>query len=93
MTAPELLRRAADIIEQRGTEYDTTGIKQERSMPRIVELFGESTGRQMTIGEGYLLMMAVKTARLERSPGHLDSRIDRLAYQALKDEHELGGGA
>ena len=49
MTAPELLRRAADIIEQRGTEYDPTGIKQERSMPRICELFGEATGRQMTI--------------------------------------------
>jgi hypothetical protein len=93
MTAPELLRRAADIIEQRGTEYDITGIKQERSMPRICEIFGESTGRQMTIGEGYLFLMALKTARIERSPDHIDSYLDRLAYQALKDEHDMGGDA
>jgi hypothetical protein len=91
MTAPELLRRAADIIEARGQQYDTAGKSQERSMPRICELFGEATGRQMTIGEGYAFMIALKAARLERSPDHLDSYVDRLAYQALKDEHELGG--
>jgi hypothetical protein len=91
MTAPELLRRAADIIEQRGTEYDTTGIKQERSMPRICEIFSEATGRQMTIGEGYQFLIALKTARLETAPESVDSYVDRLAYQALKDEHEMGG--
>ena len=89
MTAPELLRRAADIIEQRGTEYDTAGKSQERSMPRICELFGETTGRQMTIGEGYQFLIALKTARIETSPDHVDSYVDRLAYAALKDEHEL----
>jgi hypothetical protein len=93
MTAPELLRKAADIIEQRGTEYDTTGIKQERSMPRICEIFGETTGRQMTIGEGYQFLIALKTARIERSPGHIDSYVDRLAYQALNDEHDMRRGA
>lgn len=92
MNASELLRRAADIIDQRGTEYDNTGINQERSMPRICQLFSETTGRQMTIGEGYQFLIALKTARIERSPDHLDSYLDRLAYQALKDEHELGGG-
>ena len=91
MTAPELLRRAADTIEARGTEYDTAGKSQERSMPRICELFGEATGRQMTIGEGYAFLLALKTARIETSPDHIDSYVDRLAYQALKDEHELGG--
>lgn len=91
MTAPELLRRAADIIEQRGTEYDTAGKSQERSMPRICEIFGETTGRQMTIGEGYQFLIALKTARLETAPESVDSYLDRLAYQALKDEHELGG--
>ena len=90
MTAPELLRRAADIIEQRGTEYDTAGKSQERSMPRICEIFGEATGRQMTIGEGYQFLIALKTARLETAPDSVDSYVDRLAYQALKDEHELG---
>jgi hypothetical protein len=89
MTAPELLRRAADTIEARGTEYDTAGKSQERSMPRICEIFGETTGRQMTIGEGYQFLIALKTARIERSPSHLDSYVDRLAYAALKDEHEL----
>jgi hypothetical protein len=91
MTAPDLLRRAADIIEQRGTEYDTAGKSQERSMPRICEIFGETTGRQMTIGEGYQFLIALKTARLETAPESVDSYLDRLAYQALKDEHELGG--
>jgi hypothetical protein len=91
MTAPELLRKAADIIEQRGTEYDTAGKSQERSMPRICEIFGEATGRQMTVSEGYDFMIALKKARLETSPDSVDSYIDRLAYQALKDEHEMGG--
>jgi hypothetical protein len=36
-------------------------------------------------------MMALKTARLETAPESVDSYVDRLAYQALKDEHELGG--
>jgi hypothetical protein len=93
MTAPDLLRRAADIIEARGVQYDTAGKSQERSMPRICEIFGEATGRQMTIGEGYQFLIALKTARIERSPDHIDSYLDRLAYQALKDEHELEGGA
>ncbi len=90
MTAAELLRRAADTIEARGTEYDTTGSRQERSMPRICELFGEATGRQMTVSEGYQFMIALKTARIERSPDHIDSYVDRLAYMALQDEHEMG---
>jgi hypothetical protein len=91
MTAPELLRKAAEIIEARGVQYDTAGKSQERSMPRICEIFGETTGRQMTIGEGYQFLIALKTARIETSPDHIDSYVDRLAYQALKDEHELGG--
>jgi hypothetical protein len=90
MTAPELLRKAADIIEARGIQYDTAGKSQERSMPRICEIFGETTGRQMTIGEGYQFLIALKTARLETAPDSVDSYVDRLAYMALKDEHEMG---
>ena len=90
VNAAELLRKAADTIEARGTQYDTTGASQERSMPRICELFGEATGRQMTITEGYQFLIALKTARIERSPDHLDSYVDRLAYMALQDEHEMG---
>ena len=88
MTAAELLRRAADTIEARGTQYDT-GNNQERSMPRICEIFGEATGRQMTITEGYQFLIALKTARIERSPDHIDSYVDRLAYMALQDEHAV----
>lgn len=90
MNAVELLLKAAATIEARGVQYDTTGINQERSMPRICELFGEATGRQMTITEGYQFLIALKTARIERSPDHLDSYVDRLAYMALRDEHEMG---
>ena len=90
VNAAELLRKAADTIEARGTQYDTTGASQERSMPRICELFGEATGRQMTITEGYQFLIALKTARIERSPDHIDSYVDRLAYMALQDEHEMG---
>jgi len=89
MTAAELLRKAADTIESRGVQYDTTGARQERSMPRICELFGEATGRQMTITEGFQFLISLKTARLERSPHHIDSYVDRLAYMALRDEHEI----
>ena len=89
VNAAELLRKAADTIEARGTQYDT-GNNQERSMPRICELFGEATGRQMTVSEGYQFLIALKTARIERSPDHIDSYVDRLAYMALQDEHEMG---
>ena len=90
MNAVELLLKAAATIEARGVQYDTTGINQERSMPRICELFNDATGRQMTVSEGYQFLIALKTARIERSPDHLDSYVDRLAYMALQDEHEIG---
>ena len=61
-------------------------------MPRICEIFGETTGRQMTIGEGYQFLIALKTARIETSPDHADSYVDRLAYAALKDEHDMKEG-
>lgn len=89
MNAAELLRKAADTIEARGVQYDTTGKAQERSMPRICEIFREATGLKMTISDGYTFLIALKTARIEAAPEHLDSYIDRLAYQALQDEYEL----
>lgn len=86
MTAQDILREALATIEARGKTYDPAAPDGERSMPRIVELFEEQTGVKLTEAQGWRFMQCVKEARLESSPGHRDSVVDKLAYAALELE-------
>ncbi len=83
--APAFLKRAADIMEQRGALYDKP--EGERSMCRCVDAFNIITGRDLTEAEGWLLLQILKDVRQWQRPGfHLDSAEDCIAYAALKAE-------
>lgn len=88
-TAPEFLRRAAEIMEERGKQYDKP--EGERSMGKCVAAFNIVTGRSMTEAEGWLLLQILKDVRLWQRPGfHRDSAEDAIAYAALKAEAKRG---
>lgn len=84
-TAPQLLKKAADIMEERGKQYDKP--EGERSMGKCVGAFNIITGHALSEAEGWLLLQLLKDVRLWQRPGyHQDSAEDCIAYAALKAE-------
>jgi hypothetical protein len=84
-SASGFLKRAADIMEQRGAQYDKP--EGERSMGRCVAAFNTITGKHLTEAEGWLLLQILKDVRQWQRDGfHLDSAEDCIAYAALKAE-------
>lgn len=91
VSAPDLLRKAAEIMAERGKTYDSEG--GERSMGKAVSAFNTITGRELTESEGWLLLQILKDVRQWSREGyHADSAEDCIAYSALKAE-ALAGGA
>ncbi len=90
-TAPEFLRSAADIMDERGRTYDQpTG---ERSMVRTVTAFNAITGQDMTEAQAWLFMQVLKdTRQWQKATYHQDSAEDCIAYAALKAEALASGG-
>lgn len=84
-SAPDFLRRAADIMTERGKQYDKP--EGERSMGKCVAAFNIVTGHNLTEAEGWLLLQILKDVRQWQRPGfHEDSADDCIAYAALKAE-------
>jgi hypothetical protein len=88
-TAPQILNKAASIMEQRGKQYDQP--EGERSMSRTVMAFNIILGRNaITESEGWLLMQLLKDVRdRQRDTPHVDSLEDCVAYAALKAESRM----
>lgn len=88
-TAPDLLNQAAQLLTERGKQYDTSG--QERSSAKIVAAFNTITGRDLTPGEGWLFLMLLKAVRFysNTETPHRDSLEDLIAYAALHAEEYL----
>lgn len=84
MKANEILRQAADVIEERGKLRDKPD--GERSMARAVEAFNALTGASMTELEGWLFMSVLKLARATAGSPHLDDMTDLAGYAALAAE-------
>lgn len=84
-TAPDFLRRAAEIMDERGKQYDQP--EGERSMGKCVAAFNIVTGQNLSEAEGWLLLQLLKDVRQWQRPGfHQDSADDCIAYAALKAE-------
>lgn len=84
-SAEQLLRKAGEIMAERGKQYDSTGQNRERSMGRIVAAFNCLYGTSLTEQQGWYFMLLVKLARQETKP-HADSMEDAIAYAALAGE-------
>ena len=86
--AVETLRRAADLIEQRGKQRDSdTG---ERSMARTVAAFNAIYGTDLTETQGWHFMELLKMARSSQGAYVADDFDDKVAYAALAAECEAG---
>ena len=84
-TASQLLTKAAQLMEERGKQYDKP--EGERSMGKCVSAFNIITGHSLTEAEGWLLLQLLKDVRQWQRPGyHQDSAEDCIAYAALKAE-------
>ena len=86
MKAEQFLRNGADVLAERGKEYDKP--EGERSMQRCVSAFEVITGKRITEAEGWLFMQILKDVRQWQNPGryHEDSAVDCVNYAALKAE-------
>ncbi len=84
--APDLLHKAAEIMEERGKQYDKP--EGERSMAQIVAAFNAVTKHNLSEADGWEFMALVKQVRLfqNRSAAHRDSFEDLIAYSALLGE-------
>lgn len=88
VSAVETLRRAADLIEQRGKQRDSdTG---ERSMARTVGAFNAIYGTSLTETQGWHFMELLKMARSSQGAYVADDFDDKVAYAALAAECEAG---
>lgn len=88
-TAPELLNQAAQLLAERGKQYDKSG--EERSAAAIVAAFNAITKRDLTPGEGWLFMVLLKAVCFysNTETPHRDSLEDMIAYAALHAEEHL----
>ena len=85
ISAPEYLHRAAELMQERGKQYDQPN--GERSMGSTISAFNAVTGHDLSEAEGWLLMLLLKQVRLFQKPGfHKDSAEDAVAYAALLAE-------
>lgn len=82
-SAAEILRIAADIIEERGKQRDKPN--GERSMARAVAAFNALRGHNLTEVDGWRFMEILKIARGD----DFDSFCDGAAYAALAGEAAL----
>jgi len=91
-SAADLLRIAAETIEQRGKQngYDR---KQEKSAPKIATIYNAKKGANLTPLDVWDLMICLKEARLEailvNGSDPTDTLVDLISYSALKAEQIL----
>ena len=86
--AQDLLHRAADLMDERGKQYDQHS--GERSMQATVTAFNAIAGYHLTEADGFLLMAILKMVRdQQRETPHRDSIDDLVAYASLYGEARM----
>jgi hypothetical protein len=90
-TAPDgILSEAADILKQRGVDYDGKGYQGgERSMEQTVKLFEVLTGNKLSELDGWRFLICLKLARSTTGKPKRDSYVDLAGYTGLAGECAL----
>lgn len=89
-TAPDILKRAAQHMEDRAAQRDQPG--GERSMTRTVAAFNALTGHALSERDGWIFMVVLKAARAcTTSTGIADDYEDLAAYAGLAGESAQQG--
>lgn len=82
--ATSFLSDAADTMKQRATDRDQV---EERSMAKIVKVFNELNGTNLTEAQGWNFMVILKMVRARTGDTfRADDYVDGLAYSALEAE-------
>jgi len=74
-----ILKKANEIVNERSEEKERNYGPFSESMERTAEIFNAITGKNMTPEETYLVLVALKLARLQHSYQE-DSVLDTVAY-------------
>lgn len=83
-TAHRVLEKAKNHMQDRATTYDCP--EGERSMRKIVDMFNQLIGGDLSEEEGWLFMTLVKMVRSQQGKLRMDSYEDGAAYFALAGE-------
>lgn len=84
MNADDFAKRAAKLLEDRGTERDQPN--GERSMARCVTAFNAMSGHELSVEDGWLFMVYLKHARMRGGAYREDDYEDAIGYEALMSE-------
>lgn len=84
VTAASMLTAALGHMEDRAKTYDAPG--GERSMGKTVAAFNVITGHKITVEQGYLFMVLLKSVRAQQGSYKSDNYEDGAAYFALMGE-------
>ena len=79
MTPLEILQKTAETVAERGACYGES----EGSLKTIAEYWGLYLNVDILPRDVALMMLLLKIARSEASPGHRDHYIDMAGYAAL----------
>lgn len=86
----ELLKEAAEILQERGRQYGTI----DRSFNRAAQIITWMTKSDTEDWEVAMQMLGVKLARIANDPVHRDSYVDAINYLviafSLADEARKG---
>lgn len=84
LSAADILRRAAELIEERGKQRDQEN--GERSMAKTVQAFNAIYGTRLTEVQGWHFMELLKMVRSAYGDYVADDFDDKVAYAALAAE-------
>lgn len=84
MQADQILRKAADLIEERGKQRDQAN--GERSMAKTVAAFNAIYGTQLSEVQGWHFMELLKMVRSAYGQYTADDFDDKVSYAALAAE-------
>lgn len=83
----EIMQAASALVAPRGSVYGPI----DKNHEQIARIASELTGHPLDAHDILMIMVAVKLARLARTPDHLDSYLDALNYLSFAGEIATDG--
>ena len=77
----EVLEQAMSEVGDRSLTYDKP--QGEESMPKVVSLFNELFGTNLTVEQGWMFMVILKAVRTSQGNFRRDNYVDMAAYAAF----------
>lgn len=77
----EVLEQAIAEVGDRATTYDAP--QGEESMPKVVSLFNNLYGTELTVEQGWMFMVVLKAVRTAQGNFKRDNYVDMAAYAAF----------